>query len=115
MSRALILLIFMVASAHAQTTLTPNDVADERLGQVALTNATVHMSAGRTLKDATMLIREGRIVSLDADTPVPEGFVEVDLEGHHIYPAFIDLVSQYGLPETKRNNTGSFFGQEPDT
>lgn len=111
MSRAFILLIFMVASAHAQTTLTPNDVADERLGRVAVTHATVHMSAGRTVKDATMLIRDGRIVSVAADAPVPEDFVEVNLEGHNVYPAFIDLVSQYGLPETKRNSTGSFFGQ----
>lgn len=111
MSRVLIPLIFMVASAHAQTTLTPNDVVDERLGQYAVINATFHVSASSTVTDATMLIRDGRIVSLDSNAPVPDDFVEVDLEGHHVYPAFIDLASQYGLPEAKRSNTGSFFGQ----
>ena len=33
---------------------------------------------------------------------IPEGAIVYDLEGEYIYPSFIDLYSNYGLPEIKK-------------
>lgn len=111
MLRVFLLSLLLAAGSHAQTTLTPNGIADERLGKVALINATVHATASQTISNATLLMDNGRIVSLEAGAPVPPGFVQIDAGGHHVYPAFIDLMSQYGLPEVKRESTGSVFNQ----
>ena len=33
---------------------------------------------------------------------IPEGAIVYDLEGDYIYPSFIDLYTNYGLPEIKK-------------
>ena len=47
----------------AQITFPINDVADNRTGAFAFTNATIIPSAGTELKNATLLIRKGMIAA----------------------------------------------------
>ena len=56
----------------------------------ALTNAMIHTEPGDSLKDATVIIRDGRIDKVGRYIKIPLDAYEIDLEGAHIYPGFID-------------------------
>ncbi|MER2997860.1 amidohydrolase family protein [Pontibacter populi] len=89
-------------SAMAQETFPRNGVYDERPGLVALTNATIHTDYKTTLTNATLIIRNGKVEAVGTNVKVPAGAVVVDAKGKHIYPGFVDMYSNYGLPEVKR-------------
>ena len=105
MKKALLLLgVFFALSLHsiqAQETFPYNGIKDQRDGWYAFTNATVIPQAGEQINNATLVIKEGRIVSITAGGSVPAGAVEIDAEGKYIYPSFVDAYAEYGLPEAK--------------
>ena len=102
------LLLALAALGLAQETMTPNDIADDRSGAYAFINATATVAPGSTIADATVLIRDGRILSVAADGPVPEGYATLDLAGRYIYPGLIDMYSAYGLPAPDQPKPFSF-------
>ena len=50
-------------------------------------------------------IKKGKIVNVGADITVPNDAVEIDLAGKFIYPSFIDLYTNYGMPKPKAVGT----------
>ncbi len=64
---------------------------------MAFTDAVVVVSPDRTVDRGTLVIREGRVVSVTAGDEVPAGAVEIDVNGKRIYPGFIDPYTEYGL------------------
>src|SRR5690606_21275666 len=94
---------------QAQETFPVNGVADPRHGFYAFTGATIVKDAGTTLKNATLVIKDGRIVSVGTNIPVPKGAVEIKCSGKFIYPSFIDVYADYGT-ETPES-AGFRFGQ----
>ena len=107
---ALILpLVIGSTASFAQATFPENGVADPRTGYYAFTHATVVKDNATTLSDATLVIRDGRIVSVGIGMPVPAGAVEVDCRGKFIYPSFIDLYADYGIPSTQQRQPGQAF------
>lgn len=54
--------------------------------------------AGPVLDHGTIVIRDGRIVSV-GDDPAPPDAQIVDARGLHVYPGFFDAMSQLGLTE----------------
>ena len=104
-----LLLIFVISSLQiqAQATFPANDVASPKDGSYAFTNATIVKDAQTTLQNATLLIKQGKIVGINV--PVPKDAVVVDCKGKFIYPSFIDLFSNYGL-----SSPGSAGGGEED-
>jgi imidazolonepropionase-like amidohydrolase len=98
--------------SKAQTTFPVNGVADERLGHYAFTNATVVKDAATTLTNATLVVKDGRIVAVGQNLKVPQGAVEIDCKGKFIYPSFIDIYSDYGTPAQQPRQGGfNFFAQ----
>ncbi|WP_338869461.1 amidohydrolase family protein [Spirosoma sp. SC4-14] len=93
-------------SAVAQTTFPRNGVYDERPGLYAFTNATIVVDPQTTLQNATLLIRDGRVEAVGTAVSVPAGTVIADLKGKRIYPALIDIYSDYGMPEIPRAAPG---------
>ncbi|GAB3013614.1 amidohydrolase family protein [Spirosoma pulveris] len=93
-------------SAVAQTTFPRNGVYDERPGMYAFTNATIVVDPQTTLQNATLLIRNGRVEAVGASVNIPAGTVTTDLKGKRIYPALIDIDSDYGMPEITRGAGG---------
>ena len=98
-------------TAKAQETFPENGVADPRHGYYAFTNATIVKDAGTTLKEATFIIKDGKIVSVGSGIKIPAGAVEVDCKGKFIYPSFIDLYADYGTiaPQRPGGATASQF------
>ncbi|RMG82059.1 MAG: amidohydrolase [Bacteroidetes bacterium] len=103
--------LFCVSGLWAQETFPRNGVADHRDGLYAFTNATIYKSPTERLEDATLVIREGKVEAVGQGIPVPPDAVIVDCSGKTIYPAFIDMYAEYGMPETKRERRGGGFGR----
>jgi imidazolonepropionase-like amidohydrolase len=111
MKRTLILCMFIAiaVSARSQTAFPVKGVGDERPSMYAFTNATVIKKAGSTLMNATLVINEGKVISVGTGIAIPKNAIVIDLQGKYVYPAFIDPYTSYGLPEEKssRNRQGS--------
>ena len=75
----------------AQPSFPENGTADPRHGYYAFTNATIVKDATTTLANATLVIKDGKIVAVGSGLPVPAGAVEVDCKGKYMYPSFIDI------------------------
>ena len=99
---ALLLLLIVQLPALAQPTFPENGVADPRHGFYAFTHATIVKDVNSTIENATLVIKDGRIVSIGAGLPVPAGAVEVECKGKFIYPSFIDIYTDYGTPQPQR-------------
>ncbi len=94
----------------AQATFPRNGVYDERPGLYAFTNATIIVDPQTTLQNATLLIRNGRVEAVGTSITLPAGTVIADLTGKRIYPALIDIDSDYGMPDVPRSTAGGRTG-----
>ncbi|MFL5771930.1 MAG: amidohydrolase, partial [Flavisolibacter sp.] len=103
--------------ASAQSTFPENGVGDPRHGHYAFTNATIVKDATTTVTNATLIIKDGKIVSVGTNLKVPQGAVEVNCSGKYIYPSFIDIYADYGTtpPQRQQGQGGGGFnpGQQP--
>jgi imidazolonepropionase-like amidohydrolase len=92
-------LLFQTLFSFAQSTFPVNGVVDPREGCYAFTHATLVKDGATTVNDATLIIRDGLIVGAGAGLTPPKDAVIVDCSGKYIYPSFIDLYTDYGIPE----------------
>ncbi len=93
----------------AQTTYPVNDVASPQHHYYAFTNATIVKDANTTLTNATMIIRDGKIVAVGNNLNVPEDAVVIDSKSKYIYPSFIDIYTDYGTPAQPPRSGGFNF------
>ena len=64
--RCFVVAFFLVAAhSKAQVTFPENGIADPRHGHYAFTNATIVKDAGTTITNATLVIRDGKIIAVD--------------------------------------------------
>ena len=63
--------LWITQLSMAQETFPINGIADKREGIYAFTNATIVKDATTTLKNATLLIRDGKIVAIGTSVTVP--------------------------------------------
>ena len=92
----------------AQPTFPENGVAEPRHGYYAFTNATIVKDANTTLTNATLIIKDGKIVAAGTNLKVPQGAVEVNCTGKYLYPSFIDIYADYGTTTPQRQGGGGF-------
>ncbi|MDQ3190835.1 MAG: amidohydrolase family protein, partial [Bacteroidota bacterium] len=96
------IILFSFKTSFAQETFPVNGVKDKRdLIWYAFTNATIVSDYKTILPNSTLLIRDGIIVASGTKVAIPKGAVVIDLNGKFIYPSFIDLYSNYGVPQAK--------------
>ena len=110
-----LLLVFVIGTLQiqAQATFPVNDVASPKDGSYAFTNATIVKDAQTTLQNATLVIRQGKIENVGNNISIPKDAVVIDCKGKYIYPAFIDLFSDYGITTPQRTPTdGNFFARQ---
>ncbi|MBS1496321.1 MAG: amidohydrolase family protein [Bacteroidetes bacterium] len=99
-------------TALSQETNPVNGVADYRTHSYAFTNASIVKDAQTTLQNATLIIKEGKIVAVGNQINIPADAIVIDCKGKTIYPSFIDINSDYGIPTPERQprTAFSFFG-----
>jgi imidazolonepropionase-like amidohydrolase len=68
----------------------------------AFTNATLFISPTQKINNATLLIKEGKVVATGKNISIPGNTVVIDLDGKFIYPSFIDLYTDFGVEKPKR-------------
>jgi imidazolonepropionase-like amidohydrolase len=100
--RLSIILFFTLVSlglrAQTETTFKSNGADDYREGIHAFTNATIYKTYNQKLENATLLIRDGKVLDAGVGIALPKGTIVHDMKGRYIYPSFIDIYSDYGLP-----------------
>ncbi len=99
--------LFLLLVCHslfstAQSTFPVNGVADPREHCYAFTHATIVKDGAMTISDATLVVRDGLIVGVGTGVAIPKDAVVIDCSGKYIYPSFIDLYSDYGMPVPER-------------
>ncbi|MFI5171007.1 MAG: amidohydrolase family protein [Chitinophagales bacterium] len=99
---SLILTLVWCKLIFAQTTFPLNGVYDQRDKTYAFINATIIVDPAKTIQNGVLLIKNGRITETGSGLIIPSDAVQIDLKGSFIYPSFIDLDADYGIP-TKQN------------
>ena len=94
----------------AQTTFPVNGVANPTLKSYAFIHANLVKDGQAVVPNATLVIKEGRIVAAGTGVTVPKDAVVLDCKGKYIYPSFIDIFSDYGIPEPQRTRVAFNFG-----
>lgn len=101
--KTLIILIFCV-KLQAQEVFPIEGVKENFLPVYAFTNAKIIATAETEYQNGILIIQGNKIISVGEamNITIPEGAIVYDLEGDYIYPSFIDLYTNYGLPEIKK-------------
>jgi len=90
--------VLFIAYANGQQTMPVNGTHDVRHNYYAFTHAHIFEDYATTLDDATLLIKDGNIIDIGTNVTLPQGTVVYDCKGKTIYPSFIDLYTNYGMP-----------------
>ena len=98
----------------AQVTFPENGVDDPRHGYYAFTNATIVKDGATILTNATLVIKDRKIIAVGTNIKAPVGAVEIDCKDKFIYPSFIDIYADYGIttppaPQSGAAGGGGFF------
>jgi imidazolonepropionase-like amidohydrolase len=88
-------------SVYADQTSHVYGIHDRSSSHYAFTNATIHIEPGKIINNGTLVIENGRVISVKANGKIPKGATEVDLTSHTIYPGFIDAYSNYVFDKDK--------------
>ena len=99
----------------AQVTFPVNGAPNPNHNTYVFQNCNLHVDYQTLLTNGTLVIRDGVILDAGEKVNVPADAIVYDLKGKHIYPAFIDLYSEYGMPEVKLPPKQSFSPQMEST
>ena len=104
MYRIVFLFLALILSnvALAQETFPKNSVKNTFEPIHAFINAHIVWAPGQTLSNATLLVQGERILAADSTTTIPGNAIIHDLNEDYIYPSFIELYSEYGIPKKEK-------------
>jgi imidazolonepropionase-like amidohydrolase len=66
---------------------------------IAITGGKIYTMTGPPIENGTVVISNGRIVSVGANVPIPAGAQRIDASGKWVTPGFINSSTQLGLVE----------------
>jgi len=99
----IVCLFLQVLNGMAQITFPFNGVRHPEHTTILIKNAIIHQDSQSVLNQACMLIRDGMIAEIGPSIQVGDSVLVIDLMGKHIYPAFIELLNGFGMPDRKKN------------
>ena len=95
----LLLATLAISIASSRTTASP-EIPGEAIKQpIAIVGATVHPVSSKPIKDATLIVRNGKIVAVGPKVKVPNDAIKVEAKGKHVYPGMFDAFTDTGLVE----------------
>ena len=112
MKRIFLLITLLTASVitKAQESFPVNGVRDIRSGLYAFINATIVQNEKSKLENATLIIKQGKIIAVGVGLSIPNDAVVVDCSKKFIYPSFVDAFTDYGMPTNNRPAGGFNYG-----
>jgi imidazolonepropionase-like amidohydrolase len=117
MSRVvLVLAVLALASpALAQPPATHHpEIASSFVTEIAITGARIRQGDGHDLENATIVIRQGRIVTVAAGAAAPHDATVIDATGLNVTPGFVSLMTPIGLGEIELETSTMDTSQEGD-
>ncbi len=106
MQKIIILILFLNGIvASAQETFMVNGTHNKNHNAFAFTNATIHTDYQTTIENGTLIIKDGKIIAVGENVPLPKNAVIQNLKGKHLYPSLIDLYSAYGISKNIKPKT----------
>ena len=102
------ILIALVSFASPAQDYFPTNkgVKTENSKQIMLTGATIHMNPLQKLDNGMLLIENGKIKAVGTALSIPQNAVVIDFKGKHLYPSFVELHSDFGIPALKSKSSG---------
>lgn len=91
------LFAFFVTLVSAQSVPPHGHITDAAKMTFAFVHATVHVDARTVFADATLLVRDGKVVACGNKVSLPKDAAVRDLTGLHLWPALIDPYSDLGM------------------
>lgn len=85
-------------------------VKSKNTNYTALTNATIYVSPTEVLDNATLLIKDGKVVNVGTSVNIPKNTTTIDASGKTIYPSFIDIYTSFGVKKPERGGNGPRYG-----
>ena len=104
MKKLFLLLFFLSLNVTQAQDYFPTDsgVKTAENTTFAFTNATIYVTHNKVVTNGTLLIKDGKVLSIGKSVKIPEGTKTIDLSGKTIYPSFIDIYSDFGLAKPER-------------
>ena len=109
MKKLLLLFFFLSLNISYAQDYFPTDAGVKTTDNtsVAFTNATIYVTPEKVLKNATLLIENGKVTNVGSAVKIPKGAKVVNLSGKTIYASFIDLYSDFGIKKPKSTSKRS--------
>lgn len=104
--------LFIFRISNAQETFPLNGVVDKRPNTYVFYNSTLVVNSTTKMEKAFMVIKNGNIETIGVGMPSIKGAIMVNCNGKTIYPSFIDINTNYGMPEAKRGGRGENRGPQ---
>lgn len=98
---ALAAILTFFQTAESQSTFPSNGAPHPIHTIYTFSNAVIHIDHEITIPNGILVVQDGKIIAAAENAKIPASAVSYDLKGKHIYPSFIDLYSNYGLPEAE--------------
>ena len=89
-------LFYLINALVAQETVYP---APKQTGTTVISNATIHTGTGETIENGSIVLTDGKIVSVGKNVSAPAGATTINAQGKHVYPGLILPISNLGLIE----------------
>ena len=108
--RKLFLLLFFLSltTIQAQEYFPTNTgVKTTKNTLVVFTNATIYVTPTKIIKKGSLVVKDGKIISVGKRVDIPKAAKIVDLSGKTIYPSFIDIYSDFGIKKPSRSGDNS--------
>jgi len=100
-------LVLCSLTLYAQDYFPKNDgVQSKNNNYTVFTNAQIHSSPTQIIKKGSLVVKDGKVVSVGKSVTIPSNAIVIDLDGKSIYPSFIDVYSNFGVKKPKRKPGG---------
>lgn len=97
----LLVLLYVGLTAQAQEHFPYNGMKQKKQFTILIKNAQIHASE-ELIENGSLLIKEGKISLVGKEFEAPADALIMDFNGeYHLYPGFVELFSDYGMPEPK--------------
>ncbi len=96
----IVYVFFLVNIAKTQNTFPSNGAPHPSSALHAFVNASLYVDYNTYIKNGILLIKADKVIAAGEKVLIPKEAIIHDLKGKFIYPSFIDLFSEYGIPET---------------
>lgn len=100
-----LLLILKFKDVSAQKYFPENGPANPTAECYAIVNATIWQDADNVLTEATLVIRKGKVEACGKNITPPRDAQIIQAKGRYVYPAFVELYSNYGMPTHKHEDS----------